>query len=177
MRDINLLPESRHNKRIIARNILLIFLAVAFAGIVIYFGIIAPLYEKSIAEQVLRLHMAQMEKFKDADTINTELIARIEEIKAHKEGMAELFEQRLPSSMLVSEIEGALPEGVRLISIVYGDGVVTLQGRAPSPIEVADFSIGLRNTGLFQSVRILSIHGGLADGYHSFNMTLRVTGE
>jgi len=177
MRDINLLPESRYNKRIIARNILLFFLAVASVGVVICFGIIEPLYEKRIAEQVLEIHIANMEKFKDADTINVELIARLEELKARKEGMAELFEQRLPGSVLVSKVDGALPGGVRIISINYGEGTVTLQGRAPSSIEVADFSIGLRNTGLFQSVRVLSIQRDLADGHHSFIMNLKLTGE
>jgi len=115
-----------------------------------------------------------MEEHKDVDADNVAFNARLEELRLRKETLSELFVEELPKSVLVESIDGAVPNRVNISNIVYGDGLVSFQGSAPSPIEVADFSIGLTQTDLFSSVRIISIERELEGGEHSFVILSRL---
>lgn len=174
MRDINLIPKSRYNLRDYVRFIIITVLIVCFAVIVVFFGVIDPLRSKNYARQAFEIHTAQMEKHKDVDVDNAALIARLDELKLRQGALSELFAERLPKSVLMQSIDGAVPDRVNIDSIAYGNGTITFQGNAPSPIEVADLSIALIRTGHFSSVRILSIVRPLQGGQHSFVILSRL---
>jgi Tfp pilus assembly protein PilN len=168
MRDINLIPKSRYGFRDYIKFLLICVLIVSLSAFVIFFGVIDPLQRIRYAEQAFDIHTSQMERHKDVDVDNAALIARLDELKLRKEALSELFPEVLPKSVLMRNIDGAVPDRVSIDSLVYGNGTITFQGSAPSPIEVADFSIGLTRTGLFARVRIISIVRALEGGRHSF---------
>jgi len=174
MSDINLIPKSRYNLRDCLKFAIISFLIICFSALVIFFGVIDPLRRKRYAEQTFAIHTGQMEEHKDVDADNVAFNARLEELRLRKETLSELFVEELPKSVLVESIDGAVPNRVNISNIVYGDGLVSFQGSAPSPIEVADFSIGLTQTDLFSSVRIISIERELEGGEHSFVILSRL---
>lgn len=174
MRDINLIPKSRYNLSDYVRFAIVIFLIICFSVFILFFGVIDPLREKRYAEHSFAVHTGRMEEHKDVDADNVALNARLDELRLRKETLAELFVEKLPKSMIMQSVDGAVPDRVNINNIVYGDGLISFQGSAPSPIEVADFSIGLTQTDLFSSVRIISIERELEGGQHSFVILSRL---
>jgi len=175
MRDINLIPKNRYNFRDYVRFAIIIFLIICFSVLIVFFGVLDPLRKKRYAEHSFAVHTGQMEEHKDIDADNIALNARLEELRLRKETLAELFVEKLPKSTIMKSVDGAVPVRVNINNIVYGDGLVSFQGSAPSPIEVADFSIGLTQTDLFSSVRIISIMRELEGGQHSFVILSRLS--
>jgi len=176
MRDINLIPKSRYSLLDYVKFTLICGLIIVFFVSVVFFGVIDPLRRKLYAEQAINIHAGQMEEHKDVEAENAALTVRLEEIRLRKEALSELLVKKIPKSVIMENVDGAVPERIQIESIVYGEGSLSFQGSAPSPIEVADFSIGLTQTDLFSSVRIISIERDLEGGQHSFVIISKLMG-
>lgn len=176
MLDINLIPKSRYVFRDYVKFTLISGLIISFSVFVIFFGVVDPLRRKNYAEQAFNIHTGQMGEHIDVEADNAALNVRLEELRLRKEALPELFVEKLPKSVIMEKIDGAVPGRVQIDNIVYGDGLISFQGNAPSPVEVADFSIGLTQTGLFSVVRIISIERELEGGQHSFVILSRLMG-
>lgn len=174
MRDINLIPKSRFGFQDYVKYVIICVFLLSFSVVVVFWGVVVPLQRKRYAEQTFAIHTGKMEEHKDVEADNAALTARLDELRLRKEALSELFADKPPKSLIMENVDDAVPHRVHIESIVYGDDMITLQGSAPSPIEVADFSIGLTQTGLFSSVRITSIERALEDGQHTFVILSRL---
>jgi len=173
--DINLIPENRYDNNTVAKTVVVVIAAVITSILLIYYGIIDPLRQRYHVEQMYRIHQSQIAGLETIAAEHTSTSTNLEQLRIRKETMRVLFEDKLPASLLVFKIDNAIPQGVHIISKNYGEGTMNLQGRAPSLLEVAALSIGLKNTGLFESVRIVSTDRDLVTGYVSFVINLKVT--
>jgi len=174
MRDINLIPKSRYNLREYIKFAIISFLIVCFSVFAIFFGVIDPLLRRRYAAEAFAIHTGQMDEYMDVEAENAALTVRLEELRLRKETFSELLTEKIPKSVIVKNIDGAVPNRVNISNIVYEDGLVSFHGSAPRPIEVADFSIGLTQTDMFSSVRIISIERELDGGEHSFVILSRL---
>jgi len=177
MYDINLIPERKYNTNTVTKTTLISIAAVAVSAILIYFGIIDPLRQQYYVEQMYRMHKSQMAKFETIAVEHSAISANLDQLRLRKDGLNVLFEDIIPSSFMVASIDEEIPQRVYIFNNNYGGGNFALQGRAPSLLEVADFSIRLKDTGLFESVRVLSVERDLAARDNSFVINLKMLEE
>lgn len=177
MYDINLIPESRYNNNTLAKTFVTITIGVMLMALLIYYGVIDPIRQQSQVEQIYRIHKSQMARLSTTAEEHAQLSATLEQLRIRKDGMSGLLKKDLPESLLIANIDGALPQGVRIFGITYGDNTVSLQGHALSLLNIADLSVELKNTGIFEIVRIISVERDLAAGYKTFVINLKLIGQ
>jgi len=177
MYDINLVPESRYDNNTLAKTVVVVTSAVILTAFLIFYGVVDPLRQQFHVEQMYRMHKSQMAKLETIASEHESTSVYLEQLRIRQEGMRVLFDEMLPASLLLLNIEDAIPSGVFIFSKNYSEDNIALQGRALSSLEVAGLSIGLKNTGLFEFVRIISVERNLAAGYSSFVINLKLRKE
>jgi len=177
MYDINLVPEKRYDNNTLAKTVVTVISGVILIAFLIFYGIIDPLRQQYYVEQMYRIHSSQMARLETTASEHATTSAYLEQLRIRREGLRVLFDEKLPASLLVLDIENSIPSGVYLISKNYTEGDIALQGHALSSLEVADLSIGLKNTELFEFVRTISIERDLTAGNSPFLMNLKLRKE
>jgi len=177
MYDINLMPASRYNVKKIVTTVVIVSISLILSAGLVFYGIVEPLSQQYQVEEMYRLHRSQMARFNTTAEEHATISSNLEQLRLRKDGLSVLFEEKLPSSLVVYGIDGALPRLVYIINTNYSEGSFTLQGHAPSLLEVSEFSMNLKETGLFTTVRILSGVRDMAAGNNSFVINLKLFEE
>lgn len=172
MRDINLLPGDKYNKKALAKSIIAIGFIFGIIVAVSYLMIYQPLIQRQFAEDALRLHNSQMDILRQQEAEKLRLQGEYDQLLVRMEGLSILLGEFVPGSAIIENIDMSMPAGLVLENINLIDKTLAVQGRVPSNIEVADFSSSLTDTGLFASVRILSINRLEGDASYTFEMSL-----
>lgn len=172
MRDIDLVPKKQYNANVLAKKVMFVIISTVLASVMIFYAVISPLKERRAAEQAYAIHQKQMDKLEDVITEHEKVYSALTEVAIRKENIKSMLETKIPASLLVSSIDGSLPEGVRIFSKTYDDDIILVEGEVKSPLRIADFLVVLKKTELFESVRILNIRRDQITNSHSFNMNL-----
>ena len=155
MYDINLL--NGYNKP--TKNIKVIAIVIAMVvvtGFLSYVCIIVPLRDKNRLTLEVSKFAGLNTEYEYIEKEHGHLSRQIEELKQKADNISPMVTV-IKWSEVFSLIEREIPHDVALLNLSYREGMLTIQGRAESDIEVARFITGLKNAGLFTKVKLKRI--------------------
>ena len=121
MQDIDLVSKKQYNTNILAKKAIMAIVLIILAMAAIFYAVISPLKERRAAEQAFAIHQKQMDKLEDVITEHEKVYNALTEITIRKENIKSTLETKIPASLLVSSIDGSLPEGVRICLLYTSD--------------------------------------------------------
>ncbi len=158
MKDINLLKDFHHSGTTI--KIVFIIGAIVIAiGALILLGIVFPLMHRNKIALDFTDYFQEIEKYHNIEKEYEQLSKDIEILNQKNEDIAPIKNECVKWSHIFSQLEKTIPDSVILYKISYSDGSTTIQGSAPTDIEIAKFLVQLKNMDFFSSVKLKSIDG------------------
>ncbi len=154
-RDINLVSNEAAKARA-SRRVAFLLLGLLVAALVGYVAFAVPLMLERNLNRELQQAQSQLDGTA-ADTQFTDLTAQRDQVKAMVALFATLESEDVSPAELLTLLQGVCPESVTLLSVSMTTDGIQLIGHAKADRDVAQVVVNLQQSGVFQSVALLSV--------------------
>ena len=169
--DINLLPKKKASGagRLATSFILLIIAILIFSGF--YMIYLPNKYKKDLEKQIASKE-AELASYTVTEDEYTELSARLALLRDRMDEFDRINAANLQKSIVLSEVESAIPTSINLSSFSITGGNLSISGTttSPDPVLISQFMVNLRNIEKVTNVTLSSINNS-EEGY-SFSLTI-----
>ncbi len=169
--DINLLPKKKASGagKLATSFILVIIAILIFSG---FYMVYLPNKDKKDLEKQIASKEAELASYTVTEDEYTELSARLALLRDRMDEFDRINAANLQKSIVLSEIEDAIPTNINLSSFFITGGNLSISGTttSPDPVLVSQFMVNLRNIEKVTNVTLSSINNS-EEGY-SFSLTI-----
>ena len=169
--DINLLPKKKASGagKLATSFILVIIAILIFSGL--YMVYLPNKYKKDLEKQIASKE-AELASYTVTEDEYTELSARLALLRDRMDEFDRINAANLQKSIVLSEVESAIPTSINLSSFSITGGNLSISGTttSPDPVLISQFMVNLRNIEKVTNVTLSSINNS-EEGY-SFSLTI-----
>ena len=169
--DINLLPKKKASGagKLATSFILVIIAILIFSGL--YMVYLPNKYKKDLEKQIASKE-AELASYTVTEDEYTELSARLALLRDRMDEFDRINAANLQKSIVLSEVESAIPTNINLSSFSITGGNLSISGTttSPDPVLISQFMVNLRNIEKVTNVTLSSINNS-EEGY-SFSLTI-----
>lgn len=169
--DINLLPKKKASGagKLATSFILVIIAILIFSGF--YMVYLPNKYKKDLEKQIASKE-AELASYTVTEDEYTELAARLALLRDRMDEFDRINAANLQKSIVLSEVESAIPTSINLSSFSITGGNLSISGTttSPDPVLISQFMVNLRNIEKVTNVTLSSINNS-EEGY-SFSLTI-----
>lgn len=169
--DINLLPKKKASGagKLATSFILVIIAILIFSG---FYMVYLPNKDKKDLEKQIASKEAELASYTVTEDEYTELSARLALLRDRMDEFDRINAANLQKSIVLSEIEDAIPTNINLSSFSITGGNLSISGTttSPDPVLISQFMVNLRNIEKVTNVTLSSINNS-EEGY-SFSLTI-----
>lgn len=149
--DINLIPKTRKkvsNEAIFVTSAL----SLCCVAVIIYLGFFLPFQQKSTLSKQISDQENELLSYSDTQEQYFSLINQVEEISRTALTLDSIKSSNLKMTEIINDIESTTPKNIKIKTMSLSGGLLTMEGRASSYQEIAEYIVNLRNVENVQGI-------------------------